>query len=51
MTSKPFVAELINESLRYDSGKMADAVADKLEEKIAQVGEKISLRRNEKMVC
>ena len=27
---------------------MADAVADKLEEKIAQVGEKISLRRNEK---
>ena len=43
-----FVAELINESLRHDSGKMADAVADKLEEKIAQVGEKISLRRNEK---
>ena len=43
-----FVSELINESLRHDSGKMADAVADKLEEKIAQVGEKISLRRNEK---
>lgn len=43
-----FVAELINESLQHESGTMADAVADKLEEKIAQVGEKISLRRNEK---
>ena len=42
-----FVAELINESLQHESGTMADAVADKLEEKIAQVGEKISLRRNE----
>ena len=31
-------------------GQNGDAVADKLEEKIAQVGEKISLRRNEKMV-
>ena len=43
-----FVSELINESLHHESGTMADAVADKLEEKIAQVGEKISLRRNEK---
>ncbi|MFL2876275.1 MAG: translation elongation factor Ts [Pontiellaceae bacterium] len=43
-----FVGELINESLHHESGTMADAVADKLEEKIAQVGEKISLRRNEK---
>ena len=43
-----FVGELINESLQHESGTMADAVADKLEEKIAQVGEKISLRRNEK---
>jgi len=43
-----FVGELINESLQHESGTMAEAVADKLEEKIAQVGEKISLRRNEK---
>ena len=45
-----FVDELINESLQHESGTMADAVADKLEEKIAQVGEKISLRRNEKWI-
>ena len=43
-----FVGELIDNSLNYESGTMADAVAVKIEEKIAQVGEKISLRRNEK---
>ena len=43
-----FVGELIDDALNHESGTMADAVAVKLEEKIAQVGEKISLRRNEK---
>ena len=43
-----FVAELIGEALNHDSGTMAEAVSTKVEEKTAQVGEKISVRRNEK---
>jgi elongation factor Ts len=43
-----FVGELIDDALHHESGTMANAVATKLESKIAQVGEKISLRRNEK---
>jgi elongation factor Ts len=35
-----FVGELIDDALNHESGTMADAVAVKLEEKIAQVGEK-----------
>ena len=43
-----FVNELLDESLNHKSGEMADAVSSKIEEKVAQVGEKISVRRNEK---
>jgi len=43
-----FVNELLDDSLNHKSGEMADAVSSKIEEKVAQVGEKISLRRNEK---
>jgi len=43
-----FVKELLDESLNHKSGEMADAVSSKIEEKVAQVGEKISVRRNEK---
>ena len=43
-----FVNELLNDSLNHKSGEMADTVSSKIEEKVAQVGEKISLRRNEK---
>ncbi len=43
-----FVIELIGDALNHESGTMADAVSDKIEEKTAQVGEKISIRRNEK---
>ena len=43
-----FVNELLDDSLNHKSGEMADAVSSKIEEKVAQVGEKISVRRNEK---
>lgn len=43
-----FVAELRNEALNYETGKMAEAVADKVTEKISSIGEKIQLRRNVK---
>ena len=43
-----FVNELLDDSLNHKSGEMADAVSSKIEEKVAQVGEKISIRRNEK---
>lgn len=44
-----FVQELINDALNHESGEMSNAVSSKMEEKMAQIGEKISMRRNEKM--
>jgi elongation factor Ts len=41
-----FVGELISEASSHDTDTMADAVSTKMEEKMAQIGEKISLRRN-----
>ena len=43
-----FVAELQGEALDYESGKMAEGVADKVEAKMATIGEKIQFRRNVK---
>ena len=43
-----FVAELRDQALNHESGKMAEAVADKVTEKISSIGEKIQLRRNVK---
>ncbi len=43
-----FVAELRDEALDYESDKMAEGVADKLEAKMASIGEKIQFRRNVK---
>jgi len=42
------VEELKNEALNYETGKMADAVLPKIEEKMASTGEKIQFRRNVK---
>ena len=41
-----FVGELIAEASAHATDTMADAVSAKMEEKMAQIGEKISLRRN-----
>ena len=41
-----FVGELIAEASAHATDTMADAVSVKMEEKMAQIGEKISLRRN-----
>ncbi len=41
-----FVAELRDESLNYETDKMAEGVADQITEKIASIGEKLQLRRN-----
>ena len=41
-----FVGELIAEASTHATDTMADAVSAKMEEKMAQIGEKISLRRN-----
>lgn len=43
-----FVEELKADALNYASGAMAAAVADKVESKMAAIGEKIQFRRNEK---
>lgn len=45
-----FVSELRDDSINHVCDTMADAVASKMEEKMAQIGEKISLRRNVKWV-
>ena len=44
-----FIAELRGEALDYESGKMAEGVADKVEAKMATIGEKILFRRNAKL--
>ncbi|MEN8253970.1 MAG: translation elongation factor Ts [Verrucomicrobiota bacterium] len=44
-----FVAELRGEALDYESDKMAEGVADKVESKMATIGEKIQFRRNAKL--
>jgi elongation factor Ts len=43
-----FVEELKGEALNHESGKMAEGVADKVEAKMASIGEKIQFRRNDK---
>lgn len=43
-----FVTALRAESLNYETGKMADAVKEKVEAKMASIGEKILFRRNVK---
>ena len=43
-----FVAELRDESLNFETDSMAEAVAEKITEKISSIGEKIQLRRNVK---
>jgi elongation factor Ts len=43
-----FVEELKGEALNYESDKMAEGVADKVEAKMASIGEKILFRRNVK---
>ena len=45
-----FVSELRDDSINHVCDTMADAVTSKMEEKMAQIGEKISLRRNVKWV-
>ena len=45
-----FVEELKNDSINHVCDTMAEAVSDRMEEKMAQIGEKISLRRNVKWV-
>jgi len=44
-----FVAELRGEAMNFESGKMAEGVADKVEAKMATIGEKILFRRNAKL--
>ena len=41
-----FVEELRNESMSFESDAMTAGVADKIEEKIGSIGEKLQLRRN-----
>jgi elongation factor Ts len=41
-----FVEELRSEALNFESDKMAEGVADKIEAKMASIGEKIQFRRN-----
>ena len=43
-----FVAELRDEALSFESDKMAEGVAKKVEDKMATIGEKIQFRRNVK---
>ncbi|MDZ8118418.1 translation elongation factor Ts [Pontiella agarivorans] len=43
-----FVEEMRLDALNHESDKMAEDVKDKVEEKIASIGEKIQLRRNVK---
>ncbi len=43
-----FVEELRGESLSFESDKMAEGVADRVEAKMASIGEKIQFRRNVK---
>ncbi|MDF7800754.1 translation elongation factor Ts [Pontiellaceae bacterium B1224] len=43
-----FVEELRGEALNFETDAMASGVADKVEEKIGSIGEKIQLRRNVK---
>jgi elongation factor Ts len=43
-----FVEELKGEALNYESDRMAEGVADKVEAKMASIGEKIQFRRNVK---
>lgn len=43
-----FVEELRGEALNYETGKMAEGVAAKVEAKMASIGEKILFRRNVK---
>jgi len=43
-----FVAELRGEALDFESDKMAEGVAKKVEDKMASIGEKIQFRRNVK---
>lgn len=43
-----FVAELRDDALNFESDKMAAGVADKVEAKMASIGEKIQFRRNVK---
>ncbi|MCK4563854.1 MAG: translation elongation factor Ts [Verrucomicrobia bacterium] len=43
-----FVAELLGEAMDFESGKMAEGVAKKIEDKMASIGEKIQFRRNVK---
>jgi elongation factor Ts len=45
---KAFVAELRDEALSFGSDQMAEGVADKVEAKMASIGEKIQFRRNVK---
>ena len=45
-----FVSELREDSINHVCDTMSDAVASKMEEKMAQIGEKISLRRNVKWI-
>ncbi len=44
-----FIEELRGEALDYESGKMAEGVAGKVESKMATIGEKIQFRRNAKL--
>ena len=43
-----FVAELRDEALNHETGAMAEAITEKITDKISSIGEKIQLRRNEK---
>lgn len=45
-----FVEELKKDSINHVCDTMAEAVSERMEEKMAQIGEKISLRRNVKWV-
>ena len=45
-----FVEELKQDSINHVCDTMAEAVSERMEEKMAQIGEKISLRRNVKWV-
>ncbi len=44
-----FVAELRDEALDFESDKMAEGVASRVEAKMASIGEKIQFRRNAKL--
>lgn len=41
-----FVAELLKEAANYETDKMAEGVAQKIEDKMAAIGEKLQFRRN-----